>query len=443
MRNILFYIFILCPILMWAQNKDANSQHKLLQQAKPQNVRPNTHPLAQWFPNAGFGLFVHFGLSAVDGGIDLSWGMRANKPWDDGELAPVEYWKLADGWNPKNFKPDKWVKAAAKAGFKYIVFTTKHHDGYTMWPSQYGDFGVKQKMNGRDLVKEVVDACRKYGLKVGLYFSPPDWKFDADYINFGTYKKKFYNQYHQLVPSIPKMPEEHRKKRTELIQNQVRELLTNYGRIDLIWFDGGQGEISNEEVRRLQPGIVINRRNKDAGDYGDSEGVLPKQRFTGWFETCDPCWPSRRWSYSHSDRMDSGDDVIEKLVLLRAWGGNLLANVGPAADGSIPKEALDAWKVIGKWLEHSGESIFDVKGGCYPEKANQPITVKEDAMYVHVFPDCQATIRIRDIAEKPLKAVLLRTGEEINLTYESGTVKFKIPGKMRTRQVDTVKLFLK
>ena len=98
-------------------------------------------------------------MSAVDGGFDLSWGMIGNKSWEDGEIAPVDYWKLADRWKPVNFKPDTWVKQAKEAGFRYIVFVTKHHDGFTLWPSNYGDFGVKQKMGGRDLVKEVVDAC--------------------------------------------------------------------------------------------------------------------------------------------------------------------------------------------------------------------------------------------------------------------------------------------
>ena len=167
------------PTLAWAQNDDAaNAQHLILgQQASGSTqlqARANTHPDAQWFPKAGFGLFVHIGMSAVHGGIDLSWGMLKNKSWEDGEISPVEYWSLADRWNPVNFKPEVWAKQAKEAGFKYIVFITKHHDGYTMWPSKYSDFGVEQKMGGRDLVKEVVEACRKNGLKIGLYFSPPD-----------------------------------------------------------------------------------------------------------------------------------------------------------------------------------------------------------------------------------------------------------------------------
>ena len=118
-----------------------------------------------------------------------------------------------------NFNPDNWVKAAKEAGFKYVVFTAKHHDGYTLWPSRYGDFGVKQKMNGRDLVKEVVDACHKYGLKVGLYFSPPDWHYDRLYRSFGKKGDKYYNYNHELVASIPQKPEGHDEKRIKMVRN--------------------------------------------------------------------------------------------------------------------------------------------------------------------------------------------------------------------------------
>lgn len=442
--TLLALIFI--PIL--AQNNDAaNAQHLILGQQASGAVqlqsRTNTHPDAQWFPKAGLGLFVHIGMSAMHGGIDLSWGMLKNKSWEDGEISPVEYWKLADRWNPVNFKPKVWVKQAKEAGFKYVIFITKHHDGYTLWPSRYSTFGVEQKMGGRDLVKEVVDACRKNGLKIGLYFSPPDWYFDRDYRDFGRKDEKFYNIRHELIDKLPDKPAGHDQARVEMVQNQVRELLTNYGKIDIMWFDGGHGEINNDEVRRLQPGIIINRRNGELGDFGDSEGVLPTKRFNGWFECSDPCWPSRWWSYSTSDRMDSGADVIEKLVLMRAWGGNFLANVGPMADGSMPPEALEAWKVMGAWMMHSGESIYDITGGSFPEKANQPITLKgKNLMYAHAFPNFHKAIIVQEVTKCPTRVILLRTGEEIPFVYDDYTLTIQIPPQKRTRMVDTVKIFL-
>ncbi len=440
-------IFITCHMstVAFGQTDDAAAaQHMILGQNSSQagvsvSVR-NTHPDAQWFPEAGFGLFIHYGISSVHGGIDMSWGMYANKPWEDGEVTPTDYWKLADQWNPAEFNAEDIVIKAHKAGFKYIVFTTKHHDGYTMWPSKYSSLGVKQKLNGRDLVKEFTDACHKYGLKVGLYYSPPDWFFDAKYINWDYSKKSVMDVNHQIISELPEKPVNHDQQRREMVANQMRELLTQYGRVDLFWFDGGSGEISNDEIRKLQPGIVINRRNGEPGDYGDSEGALPNKRFTGWFETCDPCWPSRWWSYSISDRMDSGADVIEKLIILRSWGGNFLANVGPCADGSIPKDALQAWQEIGDWINHSGESVYNVTGGSFPEKATQPTTEKKDIIYVHVFPNYHKKVILKDVKSSPKQAVLLRTGVPVPFIYSNGEINIQIPPSMRSRMVDTVKL---
>lgn len=443
----LIFLFIACFIcnFLYPQNSDvAQLQQRLLGQVGAgQGVKettPTTHPNAQWYPDAGLGLFIHFGIASAHGGIDLSWGMYANKRWEDGEITPTDYWKLADVWNPKKFNAEKIVRQAKKAGFKYIVFTTKHHDGYTMWPSKYGELGVKQKLNGRDLVKEFTDACHKYQMKVGLYYSPWDFYIDREYINWDLSRKTILDINHQRIDLLPSKPIEHEKRRREIVANQVRELLTNYGRIDIFWFDGGKGEISNEEVRKLQPGIVINSRNGKPGDFGHSEGVLPDRRFRGWFETCDSCWPSRWWGYSTCDRMDSGQEVIERLILLRAWGGNYLANVGPMADGSIPKQALQAWKDIAAWMKHSGESIYHVKGGNFPEKDNQPTTVKKDTTYVHVYPNFHKKVIVGDVKNAPKSATLLRTGEPIAVSFKDGRVEFQIPPSKRSREVDTVRL---
>lgn len=444
-KHLLALLLCCAGLPAFAQNDDvAAAQHTILGQNSAQTgvsvSTLNTHPDAQWFPKDGFGLFIHFGLAAVHGGIDLSWGMYANKPWEDGEITPADYWKLADRWNPEHFNAEKIVSKAKKAGFKYIVFTTKHHDGYTLWPSKYSDLGVKQKMKGRDLVKEFTDACHKHGIKVGLYYSPPDWHFDARYINWDYSGKTVMDINHQVIAGLPDKPAGHDQKRRTMVANQMRELLTQYGRIDLFWFDGGSGEISNDEIRKLQPGIVINRRNGEPGDYGDSEGALPNKRFTGWFETNDPCWPSRWWSYSTSDRMDTGADVIEKLIILRAWGGNFLANISPCADGSIPPEALEAWKEIGNWMKHSGESVYNVTAGSFPEKDNQPTTVKKDVIYVHAFPNFHKKIILKEIKSSPRQAILLRTGASVPFSYSNGEISIQIPAGMRSRMVDTVKL---
>ena len=143
-----------------------------------------------WFPQAGLGLFVHWGLASIPGNLDLSWGMMKNTPWDASvqnrnKLTPAAYFALAKQFNPTNYHPDRWLKAAKDAGFGYAVLTTRHHDGFALWPSKHGDFNTRTYLGGRDLVREYVDACRRQGLKVGFYYSPPDWYFDRQYRSFG------------------------------------------------------------------------------------------------------------------------------------------------------------------------------------------------------------------------------------------------------------------
>lgn len=429
-----------------AQETDAaKAQHVILGQnaagqAYVRDVRVNDHPDAQWFPEAGLGLFIHYGLAAEHGGIDLSWGMYANKSWEDGSLMPTKYWGLADKWNPDNFKPMEWIDLVAKAGFKYIVFTTKHHDGYTLWPSNYGDIGIKQKLGGKDLVRDLVDACRAKGLKVGLYYSPPDWHFDRAYINWDYSGKTVLDVNYKQLSALPKADAAHVAKKRELVRGQLTELLTNYGQIDLLWFDGGAGEMTNDEVRSLQPGIVINRRNGEIGDYADSEGVLPTQRFETWFETCDPAWPARWWTYSTSDRMMGGDKAIENLVVLRAWNGNYLANVGPKGDGSMPEEAMAAWQQMADWMEHSEESVYETTAGGFPETANQPITWKGDRMaYIHLYPNFHQETDVQ-VNSRPKKVTLLRTKKTIPFAFVEGRLKIQVDPQDRTRMVDVLKV---
>jgi len=401
----------------------------------------NPHPGAQWFPEAGFGLFIHWTMSAVHGGADASWSMLANKPWlGDGTITPNEYWGLTNQWKADRFDMDKTLKAAKEAGFKYAVFVTKHHDGFTFWPTEYGEIGTRQTFAGRDFVKEFVDACRKYDLKVGLYYSPPDWYFDREYRSFSL-KGPYLDVNHKPSTKKPK-PAGHDEARAELVRNHVRELLTRYGKIDLIFFDGGRAEMPNSEIRKLQPGIVINKRNKDVldkGDYGDSEGKPPEVRFKGWFEFNDTCWPSAHWAYSASDNMDDASTVLCNLIKMRAWGGNYLANVGPCGSGEVLPEVYAVWREIGQWMAHSGESIYGVKGGSYPEKATVPVTVKDNVAYCFALPPHQGYVTLQDV-KAPKSVTLLRTKTPLQYEYTNGVMRLQLPPALRTRLPDVVKV---
>lgn len=437
MQRFILLITVALLTLPAAAADDAAGQASALGQAAQKPVSGNKHPDAQWFADAGLGLFIHWGVASVGASGDLSWGMLANKPWKDATVTPNVYYGWIKQWKPDQVDYDAQLARAAEAGFTYAVMVTKHHDGFTLWPSAHGDLGTRQHLGGRDFVKEFVAACRKHGLKVGLYYSPPDWWFDRTYKSFAM-RGPALDMDHQPV-KLPPRPKDHDAKRAELVRGQVSELLSNYGKIDLIWFDGGKGEISNDEVRRLQPGIVVNRRNGGGGDYGDSEGKLPATRFKGWFETCETCWPAGKWSYTEDWGWDSAAETLEKLVRLRAWGGNLLANVGPKGDGSIPDQALAAWAEMAAWMKHSRESVIGAGPGPFPEQVNAPVTTRAGAAYVHFLPGFKDEVVWKG-APKFSRAVLLRTGEPVAFSADGGVLKLKLADALRTPLVDVVRL---
>ncbi len=443
----------------------AKGQAAALRQSDARIAGGNSHPDAQWFPDAGLGLFIHWGIASVRATGDLSWGMLANKPLRDVTVTPNAYYAAIADWKPDQVDYDALLAAAKTAGFTYAVLVTKHHDGFTLWPSSAGDLGTKFTFNGRDFVREFVEACRKHNLKVGLYYSPPDWWFDRAYMNFNYARTPAFDMDHKPVVPPPR-PVDHDANRATLVRTHVTELLSNYGKIDLLWFDGGRGEIPNAEVRRLQPGIVINSRNGDAGDYGNTEVTLPAKRFSGWFETCATSWPSRKWAYTEEYGFDSAAYALTKLVLLRAWGGNLLANLGPKGDGSVPAQALDCWRDMAAWMLHSREAVIGARGGPWPEEANVPITTREGAAYLHFLPafpelypgsppaDPKPTLTRATLpalpdpvpaavwhnTPPPARVTLLRTGQGLPFTHDSGTLTVTLPPALRTGSVDVVKV---
>lgn len=312
-----------------------------------------THPDAQWFGDAGLGLFLHWGISAVHGGIELSWGMMAGTPWTDetvGKVTPSEYFALADRFNPQGYDPDRWISAAAAAGFRYAVLTTKHHDGFALWPSKFGEFSTRTHLGGRDLVQPYVDACRGHGIKVGLYYSPPDWYWNREYMSFhygspaAAGKRRFpdrqdYDMHHRPARIPPKPPgwdDEFRG----YVRCQIEELLERYHPFDLLWFDGGRQHqiITIPEIREYNPGIVVNPRLHGYGDFKTPEGRMPDGPVEGWWELCD-IWSEAEWGHQKGsgDRLKPLDWMLDRLRQVRKWGGNYLVNVGPKPDGTMPE----------------------------------------------------------------------------------------------------------
>ncbi len=344
---------------------EATVQHGIIGYTRGgQPFERNAHPGARWFFDPTLlGLFIHFGISTVHGDCDISWGMMDNperRAKGNGIVTPREYWKQAEVFDPKLFEPEKWLYAAKEAGFTYAVMTTRHHDGYAMWPSEYGELSTKRYMHGRDLVGEYVDACRKVGLRVGLYYSPPDWYFNRDYMSFmiGSRSEKYPDRPnkdidHNPIGDLPKMPEEHYDAYCEYLNGQIKELLTRYGKIDVLWFDGTVKDVSKvmsaRDIRALQPGIVINDRLWGVGDYSTQyECRIPNERPKDkYWEACVIWHVGGGWSYvKNADKYRSLDITMGQYDAVRRFEGNFLLNIAPDRDGVVPPAYYSAAKEL-------------------------------------------------------------------------------------------------
>ena len=308
---------------------------------------------------------------------------------------------MAKDFNPKDFNPELWIKAAKEAGFKYAVLTTRHHEGFALWPSAYGDFSTKNYMGGRDLIKPFVDACRKYGLKVGLYYSPPNWYFDRDYMSF------LYGKVYTKNPDLPKVDgdlnprtttksdaeiKQHQAAYAAMVKGQIEELLTKYGKIDVLWFDGrapvpnGNNVITQEEIRKLQPGIVMNPRMHGKGDFITFERNPPaKDPGNVWAEFCNT-W-TNSWANSNTQPFRSNAFVLGQLVSCRAWGVNYLLGVGPTSDGIFPDAVYRNMKVVQGWMKANSASVENIKQLPVGETASVPATANGNYRYLFAIPE--------------------------------------------------------
>ena len=396
-----------------------------------QSGKHTEHPDAQWFPEAGLGLFLHWDEASVRcletswpmmAGTGLSWANPQRVIKDDPaefariireqdynldgkkpQITPNGYWALAKEFNPTNFHPEVWLKQAKAAGFQYAVLTTKHHNGFALWPSAYGGFNTQDTpMHGRDLLKEYVAGCRAAGLKVGFYFSGPDWHFERDFMNYlyGGTAERYRGQLPELGPdheprALNHTPEEiaaHQQAVKEMVCGQIEELLTRYGKIDVIWFDGGpshpqRGDIFPiERIRALQPGIVINPRFHGRADYITPEGHLPEElrlKSDQWGELCS-CWAG---SWSHTKHpFRPLNEVVGELVRCRAAGINNLLDIGPTSSGDLEPAAYENLAKLEAWMRVNSESIYGTRALQGRETATVPASSKAEVRYLYLIP---------------------------------------------------------
>ena len=420
-------------------------------------VMPNPHKDAQWFPQAGLGLFMHWGIHSVVG-AQPSWSMIKDYPHRGAVnlYPPKKYFSLAEKFNPKQWNPDKWLGDAKDAGFTYAVLTAKHHDGYALWPSDYGYFSTRQYLDGRDLVKPYVEACRKHGLKVGLYFSPRDWRYpnyplaDVDF----DFKKR--GKYH------PVDPETNRKRFEQFFAftiGQLHELLTQYGKIDILWFDGmewnGIDDMHTQAVydwiRSLQPGIVINERwskvrNPDAankmhgfGDFVTVECRHAEQRPASWWETCNLWDSGGGWGYDKGERIKSLEWTLENLIRCRRWGGNYLPNVGVRPDGEMTRGYYERCKELQKWMDKHRDSVIGTSALADDSIVNAPVTCRPGMWYVHVRPQWNRSTKIEVKSMQEIESVrVMRSGKKLAYKVNGGKLLI-VPPQGSVREVVMIK----
>jgi alpha-L-fucosidase len=416
----------------------------------------NVHPDAQWFESAGLGLFVHWGISAVDGEGDLSWSMMARPQGAAKDsltkygfaavqknYTPAEYWEQAGRFGAENYDAAKWLAAAKAAGAAYAVFTTRHHDGYSLWPSEYGELGTRTHLGGRDLVRPFVEACRAQGLKVGLYYSPPDWHHHRNHMSFryGGAKPDLGLD-HEPV-ELPELSPEEKEARAagsrRHIRGQVEELLTSYGKIDLIWFDGnGEDSITIDRIRELQPGIVFNERAHGHGDFATWECRFPKEKPAGWWEYCH-VWADGGWAYLNHEIYKPMGWFLAEMVRARAWGGNFLPSAGPNSRGELPEACYRRLEQLAAWMAHSGASVQNVAAGPWPERSNVPVTCKGDVWYAHFDWVQDQPAVIRGLG-RPKSVRLLRDGQALPHEWTDDVLTVTIPGALRTTLLDVAEI---
>ncbi|MHB1022246.1 MAG: alpha-L-fucosidase [Acidobacteriaceae bacterium] len=369
----------------------------------------------QWWREAKFGMFIHWGLYSVIG--HQEWVMES-------EGVPIpQYELLAKHFKPKPNAARAWAKLAKRAGQKYMVMTAKHHEGFCMWDTKLTDYNAMQQGPGRDLVHEFVEAARAEGLRVGLYYSLMDW--------------------HHPDGAICATDPAARKRFVEYTHGLIRELMTNYGKIDILWYDVDwpltpeqwRAKEMNEMVFRLQPEIIVNNRNGLDGDFSTPEHKIVAAN-RAW-ETCDTM--NLGWGWQRNDtEWKTPKRIVNDLATCAQQGGNYLLNIGPEPDGTVPEASVQILDVVGKWLDTNGEAIYGTQGGASISFGNYDnFTRKGNTLYVHVYfwpsqtPAAEwlsfyqppTVVAVGGVQAKVLSAKVLKTGQKIAFTQDDISVR--------------------
>jgi len=419
----------------------------------PRPPDPAREKRLEWFREAKYGLFIHWGLYAIPAGewkgkhsLGLGeWIMNRSK------IPVAEYESLAKQFNPVKFNPDAWVQLAEDAGMKYIVITSKHHDGFAVFKSRVSSYNVVDATPfKRDVLKELADACARRGMRLGFYYSQSQdwhekdgagntWDFGPDQTADGK-ELKNYDAYLR-----------------NKAEPQVKELLTGYGPVALIWFDTPRmmtperGQRFADIVRSLQPNTLIDGRLGTEGDYRSTgDNVVPPEASTEAWET--PATINDTWGFRKDDtNWKSPAQITFKLVDIVSKGGNYLLNVGPTAEGVIPQASQDVLRTVGRWLKFNGEAVYgagaspfgeefgefsargakDVRGQkLFLPQTEWRVTSKPGRLYFTFFSEPRAPFEIPLVKNKLIRAYRLADKAPVELTSENGKTTFTLERPM-------------
>ncbi len=375
-----------------------------------------------WWNEARFGMFIHWGLYAVPAGEWKGEKVPGIGEWimENGHIPVSEYEQLAKQFNPVKFNAEQWVQIAKNAGMKYIVITSKHHDGFCLWDTKYTDYDVVDATPfKRDILGELAQECRKQGIKLCFYHSIMDWHHpDA--------QAPFYPKYNDTSKSNPNFD----RYVEYYLKGEIKELVHNYGPLGILWFDGEWVKDWTREMGwnmydyclSLQPDIIVNNRvgngrqgmrglsksKEFAGDYGTPEQEIPATGLPGvdW-ETC--MTMNDTWGYkSYDNNWKSCEDLLHKLVDIASKGGNFLLNVGPTAEGLIPGPSVERLAAIGEWMKVNSESIYGTTASPLGEVPWGRCTAKPGKLYLHVFDwPANGKLEVSGLKNKVKKAYLL------------------------------------
>jgi len=366
-----------------------------------------------------FGLFIHWGPVSLKG-TEIGWsrgGERRGRNDKSTGSIPVEvYDNLYKQFNPVKFDAEQWVQMAKDAGMKYLVFTSKHHDGFSMFDSRLTDYKITNSPFKRDVVRELADACHKGGLKLGYYYSPVDW-------------------YH------PDYRTENHSRYIEFMHGQLREICSNYGKVDIIWFDGLGGTAKDWDseslfkmIRQLQPHVIINNRAGLPADHDTPEQRIGKFQNDRPWETCMTI--CRQWAWKPNDQMKSLKQCIDTLVRVAGGDGNLLFNVGPMPDGRIEPRQVERLREMGDWLDKYGKSIYATRGGPFKPGPWGASTYKGSTIYVHVLNRPGEKLSLPPIPKKIIASSIL-TGGTATVKQTEESIEIFVPEAYR-QELDTI-----